>query len=121
MDKILKYQLVSKDEMEMWKRFLLLLSSFSSKGLTDREADIVSYVMSKPSSVEEPLRGVSRKNLKSLLNMKEQTLSMHKSNIEEKGFLVEGKLPQTLKSFKESYLKDSSLTISFKFILDEKH
>lgn len=108
----------NEDERAMWKKFLITLSSLSkTKGLTDREADIVAYVFTCPSSVKEPLRGVSRKQLKHMLGMKEQTLSMHKSNIEEKGYLVDGKLSPSLYKFREEYEKKGSLKLDLNFVI----
>lgn len=79
-------------EMRFWREYLTFLNGLSNRPLTDRELDVVSYYLSCSLDIPNPLRGKSRKRIKALFNIREQTLAMHIGNIKEKGWMKsEGK------------------------------
>ncbi len=110
-----------KNEFEVWKKYLLILSSCTNKGLTNKESEVLAFCLTQPLSVKRPLYGNSRKQLKSALNMKEQTLAMHKKNMQEKAsWLIEGELNPKLQLTREKYKnatgKAKLLALNFKIL-----
>lgn len=87
-----------KDKLDLYMKLLDILSSLSKRPLTQKEKEILCLVM--VSNSKNPFYGTSRKLIKQELNMKEQTFAMNKSNIEEKGWIIQGELNDFLKGFK---------------------
>lgn len=111
-----------KTEEEFWKQFVELFNSFTTKNkkLTDKEIDILSVVLSFNVDTKFPFKGIKRKQIKEKLGIAEQTLAMHKKNIEEKGWLLEGRLNKQLQTMYE-FIKSNGVEakLSININIDE--
>lgn len=93
-----------QDRYELWLKFLDIMSTLSKKPLTPKEKEVLAHILN--SKAEHPLVGIQRLKIKQALNMKEQTLSMNRKNIVEKGWLIDGELHPMLKRMKEAMNDD---------------
>jgi DNA-binding MarR family transcriptional regulator len=103
----------SKDKYEMWCNYLKILNTQSKNSLTKREIEILAFAISQPITIQNPLRGIARKGLKSFLGMSEQNLSMHRSSLVEKGFIEHDSslLNESLQRLRESFEKSNGKKI----------
>ena len=101
-------RLKASDKMDLWKKYLILLGADSKKALTPKEAEIMAFAMAQPVTIENPLRGNSRKQLKEKLNITEQTLSMHRSNMVDKGWIVNDNILPFLQEMRRSFTNSNS-------------
>lgn len=106
-----------ENKLDFYGKILDILSALSKRPLTQKEKEILSIVMA--SNSKNPFYGTSRKLIKQQLNMKEQTFAMNKSNIEEKGWVIQGELNPFLKQIKDNMITDS-IGIKIKINMDEK-
>jgi len=98
-----------EDRYELWLKFLDIMSTLSKKPLTPKEKEVLAHILN--SNAEHPLVGIQRLKIKQALNMKEQTLSMNRKNIVEKGWLVDGELHPMLKKMKEVMKEDTENSV----------
>lgn len=114
---------VSKEfitEDDFWKQFVDLLNAFTpkKKRLTEKEVDILAVCLNFNVETKYPFKGIKRKQIKDKLGLAEQTLAMHKKNMEEKGWINNGVLNRQLQAMFE-YVKgmdkiDFVMTIKLK-------
>lgn len=96
-----------EDKFEMWQNFLKIASQNAQQPLTKREIDILAFALAQPITIQNPLRGNSRKQLKQVLKMSEQNLSMHRGSLVEKGWVEHdtSMLNKNLQSVRENFEK----------------
>lgn len=107
-------------EQDFWKQFLELFNSFTAKHkkLTEKELDILSVCLSFTLDTKDYFKGIKRQQIKDRLKIAEQTLAMHKKNIENKGWLVNGKLHGQLKAMHEFIKSKDELKLSLSIEID---
>lgn len=98
-------KLRAADKMDLWKKYLTFLCADSKKALTSKETEILAFALAQPITIENPLRGNSRKQLKDRLNITEQTLSMHRSNMVDKGWIINDNIHPNLQDLRKQFEK----------------
>lgn len=110
-------------ELDFWRQFVNIFNAFAAKGkkLTDKEIDILAVCLTFSLETRYPFKGIKRKQIKETLGIAEQTLAMHKKNIEEKGWLVDGSLSKQLRTMYEFIKKQDEVhsSITIKMDIDE--
>jgi dsDNA-binding SOS-regulon protein len=108
--KLKAINLTAKDKADLWDKLLDILNALSNRPLTAKEKEIMVRVLL--SNSKDPFYGTSRKLIKQELNMKEQTFAMNKANIEEKGWVIGGKVNPLLEGLKSKVITNISIEIN---------